>query len=425
MQFDLEETMRKHDQTLQHYRERVKQDQRDADVLTGAASGVPSGAGLGLGGGAGLESAYAQQSYSHSQPPPAAPPAQPQHHHHQHHAPSTSPQHGGGGGGGGGGSSYAQRDVGLEMLGFGNLDAAYPQGMQSMQGMGGGGASGPSGPVTPGRMQRPSRGTVGGSSTPGMRRGQPAEDATPGMKLASTNKTAHPLRVYDRVTQWQRRKQQKLDEQRRMVENKEVEGCPFAPTTRSQPMAQPAPKMGSIYGGNGRAWGYDEFVERQREARRRNEEKVESTKFSGKNWKNKPTVPQEFQLGRRDKSIKALQKPLSPPSFVPSVSEHHHLAKEATALAADSPFAQLAGQGLVQRGLFSERISTAIIDNTMLHPKDEEDEFQYVRRTACLPLFPCTSRTPTHTFSLAPQAGWLRRPSKPKLHAWVVAARRE
>eukprot|EP01061_Rhynchopus_euleeides_P021565 TRINITY_DN35158_c0_g1_i1.p1 TRINITY_DN35158_c0_g1~~TRINITY_DN35158_c0_g1_i1.p1 ORF type:complete len:253 (+),score=102.44 TRINITY_DN35158_c0_g1_i1:34-759(+) len=193
------------------------------------------------------------------------------------------------------------------------------------------------------------------------------------MKLPQQQQTNHPLRVYDRVSQWNRRKQQKLEEERRKHEEKEVEGCPFAPTTRSvrPPVAVKQP---SIYGGNGRAWGYDEFVERQREARRRTNEKADTGKYTGKNWKNKPTVPVEFQLGRRDKSIKALQKPLSPPTFVPSVSEHHHLAKEVTTLSSDSPLARMDGKGLVQRGLFSERISTAIIENTMLHPQDEEEE---------------------------------------------------
>ena len=341
--------MRKHDQTLRHYRERVEQDQREAGLLTAGASLAE----------------YGQQG----QPQQQAPPAQAQ--------PAASPP----------------MDVGMDMMGFGHYDnygespAAYQATSQTPYN------SYAPAPTTPGRTQP--RGAKSGSvSTPAA---HAKEVETPGMKMPVPQTTDHPLRVYDRVSQWNRRKQQKLDEERRKYEEREVEGCPFAPTTRSAAATKPVvQKQASIYGGNGRAWGYDEFVERQREARRRTNEKTETAKCSGKNWKNKPTVPVEFQLGRRDKSIKALQKPLSPPTFVPSVSEHHHLAKEVTTLSTDSPLALLGGQGIVQRGLFSERISTAIIDNTMLHPQEEEGFEGYVAsvpasKNRCVCLFFKTS----------------------------------
>eukprot|EP01062_Namystynia_karyoxenos_P066354 TRINITY_DN60306_c0_g1_i1.p1 TRINITY_DN60306_c0_g1~~TRINITY_DN60306_c0_g1_i1.p1 ORF type:complete len:420 (+),score=144.47 TRINITY_DN60306_c0_g1_i1:109-1260(+) len=195
---------------------------------------------------------------------------------------------------------------------------------------------------------------------------------------AAQRVAGHPLRVYDRVTQWQRRREQRLHELRQRRENQELTDCTFVPTTRSPQQQQPSrmawdPNPGAtIYGGDGKAWGFHEFVERQREARRRSKEGNDGAFCTGKGWKNEITVPQEFQLGRRDRSIKALQKPLSPPTCVPSVGEHHHLAKELAALPKDSPLHVLQEKGatgwLPRAGLFSERISAKIIDYAMTQP---------------------------------------------------------
>eukprot|EP01065_Artemidia_motanka_P011468 TRINITY_DN16178_c0_g1_i1.p1 TRINITY_DN16178_c0_g1~~TRINITY_DN16178_c0_g1_i1.p1 ORF type:complete len:390 (+),score=145.16 TRINITY_DN16178_c0_g1_i1:66-1235(+) len=192
--------------------------------------------------------------------------------------------------------------------------------------------------------------------------------------------TGHPLRVYDRVTQWQRRREQNLNELRQQREQQELTSCTFNPTTRTTAVhSRPKGRMpwdhdpsSTFYGHDGKAWGYHDFVERQREARRRSKEGSDGAFCTGRNWRNEITVPQEFQLGRRDRSIKSLQKPLSPPTCVPSVGEHHHLAKEIAALPKDSPLRQLQEQGgatwLPRAGLFSERISAKIIDYAMTQP---------------------------------------------------------
>eukprot|EP00659_Diplonema_papillatum_P009386 gene9386-14553_t len=330
MDFDLEEKMRKHDDILRYHRERVERDQREAGLL-----------GADFGGGLGDDAAEFVGPYGGAaspQPPPAA---------------AQSPD----------------RDFLLDNYGR-PADLFHAPGTHT---------AAPS--MTPrqhpaARSQPPaSRAFTASSVQPR----QPPVESTPAMKIKPP-KTTDPLRVFNRVSQWHRRRQQKLDEERRKHDEKELENCVFRPNTQGAKPYTWEQKSGTIYGGNGRAWGYDEFVERQREARRRASEKKDVGKFTGKGWKNEVTVCQEFQLGRRDRSIRALQKPLSPPNFVPSVSQHHHLAQEVAQLSKDSPLNIFAGAGLPQRGLFSERISTAIIDNTMLHPT-EEDGFSRQRRT--------------------------------------------
>eukprot|EP01063_Lacrimia_lanifica_P017638 TRINITY_DN24683_c0_g1_i1.p1 TRINITY_DN24683_c0_g1~~TRINITY_DN24683_c0_g1_i1.p1 ORF type:complete len:425 (+),score=150.03 TRINITY_DN24683_c0_g1_i1:66-1277(+) len=356
MDFDLESTMRKHDETLRHYRERVEQDQRDAGLLLAGASLADYGVNE-------TPVAKSVPSVPSGGYAAAAPPAD------RYQAPMRQPQ-----------PRQEEPDLGYDMMGFGGGFEREPQRAPSSYAPQGYGQQTPGrrdqmgmgGPM--GDRQATSVSTPAARGVPQGRRQQEPEHASPATTRRGGAKTAHPLRVYERVSQWQRRKHQKLDEERRKTQKKELENCPFEPVTRSTKAQHPwEQKSGSIYGGNGRAWGYDEFVERQREARRRTNEKKDAVKSSGKNWKNEVTVCQEFNLGRRDKSVRALQKPLSPPTFVPSVSEHHHLVKEISTLSQDSPLTQLQGAALPARGLFSERISTAIIDNTMLHPQGDAD----------------------------------------------------
>eukprot|EP00756_Hemistasia_phaeocysticola_P015960 Hpha_TRINITY_DN15445_c0_g5::TRINITY_DN15445_c0_g5_i1::g.175084::m.175084 len=200
-------------------------------------------------------------------------------------------------------------------------------------------------------------------------------------RRANPKVKGHPLRVYDRVTQWQRRREQHLSEMRQQREQQELTSCTFTPTTRANAQrstaaapsrtAWDATPSSNIYGGDGKAWGFHEFVERQREARRRSKEGSDTAFCTGKKWKNEITVPQEFNLGRRDRAIRSLQKPLSPPACVASVHEHHHLAQEISAgLPKDSPLQQMQEQAqggyLPRSGLFSERISAKIIDHAMM-----------------------------------------------------------
>lgn len=142
-----------------------------------------------------------------------------------------------------------------------------------------------------------------------------------------------PLAVHDRGTQWQKRREQKLHEERTKREDVELAHCTFAPNLPDDPDAGPAHDLPEalpcaweggpdtqLYGGDGRAWGYDEFVERHREARRRLMEKQDAAWKTGKGWTNEVTVPLEFNLGRRE-SVAALQKPLSPPANQPRYRE--------------------------------------------------------------------------------------------------------
>eukprot|EP01061_Rhynchopus_euleeides_P013028 TRINITY_DN22858_c0_g1_i2.p1 TRINITY_DN22858_c0_g1~~TRINITY_DN22858_c0_g1_i2.p1 ORF type:complete len:667 (+),score=258.71 TRINITY_DN22858_c0_g1_i2:37-2001(+) len=119
------------------------------------------------------------------------------------------------------------------------------------------------------------------------------------------------LDFLDRTAQRMRKKEDKLREARRERDTKEVQECPFAPNIGYKHDVDEDTHQ--IYGGDGKAWGFDDFVERQRQARKLNHDKERGQWVTGKNWKNEVTVPKEFSLGRKDQPVRSLQKPLSPP----------------------------------------------------------------------------------------------------------------
>eukprot|EP00760_Papus_ankaliazontas_P035909 PhM_4_TR8081/c0_g1_i1/m.5988 len=167
-----------------------------------------------------------------------------------------------------------------------------------------------------------------------------------------TDSAAQPLRVYNRVTQWARRRDQKIIEQRQEKTRQELAECSFRPdmSTTQSPQRSEASNNNTIYDGN--AWGYDEFVERQREARRRQQEKATKGWTTGDRWRNEVTVPQEFQLGKRDKPIRSLQKPLEAPIQPP----HMTSAPEVESYLEDraSVSSSLQGSNLPPPGAFSD-----------------------------------------------------------------------
>eukprot|EP01065_Artemidia_motanka_P029824 TRINITY_DN35896_c0_g1_i1.p1 TRINITY_DN35896_c0_g1~~TRINITY_DN35896_c0_g1_i1.p1 ORF type:complete len:688 (+),score=276.90 TRINITY_DN35896_c0_g1_i1:48-2066(+) len=132
---------------------------------------------------------------------------------------------------------------------------------------------------------------------------------------------ADPYGVVERGEKWQRRRQQKLELEQRRREEKEVAACTFAPRTGAMRDSEPPQSWQQPAAdpyGDGRARGYDDFVERHREARRRQAEKEDGAFVTGKGWRNEVTVPREFRLGSSQdpagrRTVRALQKALSPP----------------------------------------------------------------------------------------------------------------
>lgn len=155
--------------------------------------------------------------------------------------------------------------------------------------------------------------------------------------------------LYDRTSQWQRRREKKLEEQRSSRHETDLNGCTFHPTVHDANRTPP-PSRNVVYGGDGKAWGVQEFVERQKEARRRREEEEARLYDTGHKWRNEPTQPREFLLGQHDaQRIRSLDPPVNPR---PSAT----VAREASspfpgASWANSPRRSTAGNPIVPFGV--------------------------------------------------------------------------
>ena len=111
--------------------------------------------------------------------------------------------------------------------------------------------------------------------------------------------------VLERSEQWLMKRQLKLDEQRRANEEVEVKDCTFNPALQERHLED---NDGTIYGGDGRPWGYNEFVSRQALARTQKQEREARVSTSTNGWSPRLTTPQEFHLGRTT-PVRSLSKP--------------------------------------------------------------------------------------------------------------------
>ena len=168
---------------------------------------------------------------------------------------------------------------------------------------------------------------------------------------------------HDRTAQRMKKKEEKLKEARKERDIEEVTVCPFTPNIGYQADGRDlyGDDNGQIYGGDGKAWGFDDFVDRQRSARKLQTDKERGAWVTGRNWKNEVTVPKEFALGKTNKeNVKSLQQPLSPPRLYPQ-DEYARTEDESYEQdGAPPPPPQDAAAGVVdprdlpQKGLFSE-----------------------------------------------------------------------
>jgi hypothetical protein len=117
--------------------------------------------------------------------------------------------------------------------------------------------------------------------------------------------------VVERNDQWMVRRDMKLQEQRRALESAEVKDCTFVPAREAGGRSASAAgdDGATIYGGDGKPWGSNEFIQRMEEARRIRQEKDERKSHTpSTNWKPTITQPVEFQLGRST-PVRSLQRP--------------------------------------------------------------------------------------------------------------------
>eukprot|EP00760_Papus_ankaliazontas_P011018 PhM_4_TR14622/c0_g1_i1/m.27996 len=173
--------------------------------------------------------------------------------------------------------------------------------------------------------------------------------------------------VYNRVDQWQRRKEQKQREAESEREAQFLKECTFQPATSAKPLRSVSaePPRNTIYGGDGKCWGFHEFVQRQKEARElksMKEEEADAVWNTGSKWKNKPTVPVDPQLGmRRACNVKSLKTPAEPPSYGapnPMLMDERVLLSEGT-LPESSPLAHTTAS--TTPGAFSNRLASSIL----------------------------------------------------------------
>eukprot|EP00817_Percolomonadidae_sp_ATCC50343_P002423 CAMPEP_0117433110 /NCGR_PEP_ID=MMETSP0758-20121206/12513_1 /TAXON_ID=63605 /ORGANISM="Percolomonas cosmopolitus, Strain AE-1 (ATCC 50343)" /LENGTH=803 /DNA_ID=CAMNT_0005223529 /DNA_START=11 /DNA_END=2419 /DNA_ORIENTATION=+ len=145
------------------------------------------------------------------------------------------------------------------------------------------------------------------------------------------------LTFAERTERWAMKREKKLARKRANIERKEMEKCTFKPNISDNKSVDPYMTNDDEYNDRNHVigvsytqeasysdedqqaaaaadpLGFGEFVERQKQARAMRRTKREGVFVTGKNWKNRVTVPKAPKLGRqRGERIKSLQRPFSP-----------------------------------------------------------------------------------------------------------------
>jgi hypothetical protein len=140
-----------------------------------------------------------------------------------------------------------------------------------------------------------------------------------------------PIAVFMRGSQWAKRREQRLEEQRLAKEKDQLADCTFSPCCdpiaprQQQRDEEPSPDRGSQYSVSRRSHGNNvitdlapgihEHIERQHKARLIVREREERLMSAGTKWTPEPTQVEPFHLGQRIQSgsIKALHQPIQAP----------------------------------------------------------------------------------------------------------------
>lgn len=123
--------------------------------------------------------------------------------------------------------------------------------------------------------------------------------------------------IIERARKWKKRREEKLRREREEQQKKEMEECTFQPNL-SRNRDSLSTTMDSVQSNSTDPLGFSEFIERQESARRKREQEWRNVFTTGEKWRPQPTTPKEFKLGRSmlsTSTLKALAKPMSPPSF--------------------------------------------------------------------------------------------------------------
>lgn len=161
--------------------------------------------------------------------------------------------------------------------------------------------------------------------------------------------------AYRRINMWSVRKQSRLEKQRREAEEEKLKECTFRPLRPTVDCDASLLEPSAIYKDN-KSWGFDAFVDRYVEARRKKDEETryveEYWASPGDKWKPQRTVPEPFELGQPAKNhygISCLRSPFD--TLAPKLRPQHY----ATPSTIEAP--------AVPSGTFSLRSSTAVIEH--------------------------------------------------------------
>ncbi|KAF0984976.1 hypothetical protein FDP41_000015 [Naegleria fowleri] len=110
----------------------------------------------------------------------------------------------------------------------------------------------------------------------------------------------------DRLIFWDKKRKAKLEQERKEKTLQELKQCTFKPAI-DRIKQEDLSKLEN----DSEPLGYEEFVQRQIEAREKKKNASKVINY-GENWKNEITIPKEFTFGQKTAVIKSLRKPLTP-----------------------------------------------------------------------------------------------------------------
>eukprot|EP00761_Pharyngomonas_kirbyi_P013056 gb/GECH01013083.1/.p1 GENE.gb/GECH01013083.1/~~gb/GECH01013083.1/.p1 ORF type:complete len:677 (+),score=182.43 gb/GECH01013083.1/:1-2031(+) len=212
--------------------------------------------------------------------------------------------------------------------------------------------------------------------------------------------TARGTNIIDRARKWKKKREEKLRYEREESIKKEMAECTFQPNIIRE-RDNLSETLDSIQTDDSEIIGFDEFVERQELARRKRQEAEKSVFTTGDSWRPRRTTPKEPKLGRSKLSssaLKALSKPMSPPSF--KDQSNLSLTQEWTQVEAETP--QLPPSGVFSRHATPDILSQCNVSE--IEPVNDEntvDSLSYDTRHKSL-----FSISFNH---LEPSAEWMKR----------------
>lgn len=123
-------------------------------------------------------------------------------------------------------------------------------------------------------------------------------DCTFAPNVGTSAHSKHPTDSFvERAQKWEQRRQQQLESVAERCHEESIKECTFSPRIAHTSSRTKSPSL--LYGGDGHAWGFHEYIDRQDQARLQRLEaaEAEALAFStGSRWQNKRTVPQAPHL---------------------------------------------------------------------------------------------------------------------------------